>query len=64
MRSHEDFADYKNMPNNLITNVEPKFQIIKNRVKKIVLLIDKSIEIKLGKNFNKFEKARHFNFPI
>lgn len=59
MRTHEDFTDYKNMPNNLVKSTVPKFQILKNRVKKIVLLIDKSLELKLEKNYFRLEKVIH-----
>jgi hypothetical protein len=43
MRSHEDFKDYKNMPNNVLKSVVPKFQLLKNRFKKVVLLVDRAV---------------------
>ena len=43
LRSHEDFKGTKNMPNNLIEDVTPKFQLVKKRFNKIVVLIDSSI---------------------
>jgi hypothetical protein len=43
MRSHEDFKDYKNMPNNVLKSVVPKFSLLKNRFKKVVLLVDRAV---------------------
>lgn len=43
LRKHDDFSDYKNMPNNFLDSVVPKFKLLKKRANKIVLLIDRSI---------------------
>jgi hypothetical protein len=43
MREHDDFNDFKNMPNSMLKSSVPKFQLLKNRVNKIVLVIDKNI---------------------
>ncbi|CAF0782079.1 unnamed protein product [Brachionus calyciflorus] len=44
LRKHPDFSNFNNMPNDGINSLRPKFQILKNRFKKVVLLIDRSIE--------------------
>lgn len=43
MRSHDDFIDYKNMPNQGLKTTIPKFQLLKHRVKKVVMLVDRSL---------------------
>ena len=43
LRMHDDFRDFKNMPNYAIESVVPKFRLLKKRSNRIVLLIDRSI---------------------
>jgi len=57
LRNHDDFKDYKNMPNNFIESVVPKFKLIKKRPNKIVLLIDKSIRDTQPELFAKLKTA-------
>lgn len=54
MRSHNDFKDFINMSN---VKVVPKFQILKSRVRKIVLLIDKALRLQPENKFVKIEKV-------
>ena len=58
MRSHNDFKDLINMPNYFIKSSVPKFQILKSRVRKIVLLIDKALRLEPENKFVKLEKVR------
>ena len=61
MRSHDDFRDYKNMPNTMLKSTRPKFQLLKNRLRKIVFLIDKSIFKTNSSSINKIEKVKNIN---
>ena len=55
LRNHEDFRDFKNMPNNFIQSVVPKFKLLKKRPNKIVLLVDRSIRDMQPQIFNKLK---------
>ena len=57
LRNHEDFTDFKNMPNSQIQDLTPIFHIFKKRMRKIVLLIDKSIKLTLPKYFPVVERV-------
>lgn len=57
LRNHDDFKDYKSMPNNFIESAVPKFKLIKKRPNKIVLLIDKSIRDMQPELFSKLKTA-------
>lgn len=60
MRSHHDFKDFVSMPNYFLKSVAPKFQILKQRTRKVVLLIDKALRIEPEKKYVKFEKVLLF----
>lgn len=57
MRNHNDFVDVVSVPNFLLKSVVPKFQILKNRIRKVVLLIDKSLRVQPENKYVKIEKV-------
>lgn len=57
MREHNDFKDFVSMPNVFLKSVVPKFQILKQRTRKIVLLIDKALRIEPEIKYVKIEKV-------
>ncbi len=57
LRSHQDFTDFESMPNDLVTDTTPKFQVLKKRFNKIVVLIDKSLLFRLPRQLGKIKAA-------
>lgn len=57
MRNHYDFKDHVSMSNYLIKSVAPKFQILKYRTRKVVLLVDKALRNQPENKYVKIEKA-------
>ena len=64
MRNHNDFKDFVSMPNYLLKSVVPKFQILKNRIRKVVLLIDKSLRIQPETKYMKIEKVKLIHLVV
>lgn len=60
MRNHEDFKDTVSVPNYFLKSVVPKFQILKYRSKKIVLLVDKALRIMPENKYVKIEKVSFY----
>lgn len=56
LRSHSDFRGFNNMPISHTISTEPKFHVLKDRVKTTVILIDKSIHHL--QDFNNFKNVR------
>lgn len=57
MRNHYDFRDHVSMTNVVLKSVVPKFQILKVRARKLVILIDKALRNQPENKYYKIEKA-------
>lgn len=57
LRSHVDFMNYESLPNDLIDDVTPKFQIVKKRYNKIIVVIDKSLRLNKPDELSKIKAA-------